>query len=131
MYVDPGAVISAAQLIADNRKTIFSSLRRIIHFLKHGKQTILIFGAGGVGKSTLAAYMSNHEHLLDQNIPPKETLDVETFHVSGTLFGTILVPPGQTRRIPHHWPGLTKELSAGRVTGVIYVGCWGLHTMRD
>ena len=101
--------------------------QKTLHYIKHGKLAIIVIGAGGVGKSTLAKFLANPTN----KIPPREYS--ESFHVElcklpGGAVAELITAPGQAR---HHdsWDTLFENAkSAGKKFGIIHVTSFGYHS---
>lgn len=128
MYLE---IAQSALEVYKERKAIegiFSSLRFV---LKNGRVRVLVFGPGGTGKSTLGATLGSDDNLESrQTHEYRESSNVDEEQFEDVPFGIVKVAPGQGRRRDLYWPALFRELAAGRVHGVIYVGCWGLHSFE-
>lgn len=119
-------VVSSAITIADKKKSIDSLLKKIFKYINNGSTNIIIFGAGGTGKTTLSKTLIGetiHEHIYN------ETPNIEKLKISHGVFGNYLVAPGQERRVERYWPDLFRRLNKGQITGIINVVSYGYHSM--
>ena len=93
--------------------------------------SILVIGAGGVGKTTLGNLLAGQFDLLTP--PPeeyRESLNVETVALdSGEA--EVAVLPGQDHRRGATWAELLGRLSAGEFRGVVLVSAFGYHSLGD
>ena len=130
MWIEPvSAAITAVELagkVAESSSSIRKLARRLSYRVRNGKAVIPIFGAGGVGKSTVAKLLVGHDPLsITTAYAP--SADVETKKLKGDIPGQILAAPGQPRRVGSHWPNLFKKLSTGESFGLINVVAYGYH----
>jgi GTPase SAR1 family protein len=111
------------------RKEILTYVKKVRHWLRHGKERIVVLGAGGVGKTTLGHVLSGKALNPGKNY--QESIDIENFDYEGRIFGSIIVAPGQTRRRQFHWPIVRTEIAKGKILGVIYVVAGGYNSLRE
>lgn len=119
--------VSSLITIADKKKKINSFLTKIIKYIKSGKTNIIIFGAGGTGKTTLSKTLTNQD-IVDHKY--NETPNVEKIKIDKDVFGNYLVAPGQQRRVERYWPELFRKLNKGEVAGIINVVSYGYHSIE-
>lgn len=92
---------------------------------------ILILGAGGVGKTTLARILSGKfDWLLDEPWHYGESFGIERFALKDDPKVQVVVPPGQTARRESTWSDLFANLSTGKYRGVLLVSAYGYHSIR-
>ena len=154
---DPNAVIDSATAGAAagwawrRRDEIAESLAKLYSWFRGGKKNkagtpdahaaenedgaILIIGSGGVGKTTLAKFLSG-EYDLIHNPPGEyvESIETESFSFPGEdeadkLSARIVVPPGQEHRRPVEWVDLYRGISSGQFRGVILLNSYGYHSL--
>ncbi len=136
MYIEAiQAGVTAAELankLLQEKKTLLRSLKKVRFWLLKGRVRIAIFGAGGTGKSTFGQLLSGALN-PDSSVPVvyKESIRTEEFKLKGDVVCTLVVPPGQRRRIPQTWPELYQSLQSGHSTGVINVCSYGYHSIQD
>jgi hypothetical protein len=126
MFVEVGA--AAAKLAWENKATILETGKKIVALLSKGWVTIVVFGSGGVGKTTLGHLLSGNLDPENKNIDYIDSETTESFSLKAKVFGTILVGAGQDRRRTVSWTALFNRLSNGKVAGVINVVAWGCHS---
>jgi len=131
MFVDPGTAASVGLTALENRKKLLPLARRMRRWLLHGRVRVAIFGAGGVGKTTLAQYLSGQLSVGRVMGTYNESIGVEHFPLQGDLVCTLIVPPGQTHRRDTTWDELYRDLSKGRSCGIINVVSYGLHAFME
>jgi energy-coupling factor transporter ATP-binding protein EcfA2 len=120
------AVTSAFEAYAHS-KEITQTWTKIKYYLRHGKLSVLVIGAGGVGKSTLTQFLSKP---IDKVTPKKydESLHIETVKFPGGVMAELIAAPGQSR---HHagWDELFDDLKKeNRPFGIINVASYGYHS---
>ncbi len=108
---------------------------KILHRWFRGKKTepgILIVGAGGTGKTTLARLLAGeHDFLLDSPRAYQESIAVERFVLNDDKDVEILAPPGQIHRRHATWPDLEAEIVAGGFRGLVVVSAFGFHSIGN
>ncbi|MEX2161430.1 MAG: GTPase domain-containing protein [Anaerolineales bacterium] len=114
--------------LARSSKFIRRHASRISYLVSHGESIIPIFGAGGVGKSTLSNVMLG-TNPVDIVAPYRESDIVEKIVLKGDIPGQILVAPGQERRVYTHWPDLLNKVVTGHPFGIINVVSYGYHSL--
>lgn len=129
MYVDGAAALEIGTKVYENRKYLARISQKIRTWLKRGYLRLLVFGAGGTGKSTLGRVLSDG---FDPNVHTdyRESRSTDQFSWSDDVFGTMIIPPGQESRRDYHWPELYDFLSEGKSAGVIHVVSYGYHSIQ-
>jgi hypothetical protein len=95
-----------------------------------GIPEVLILGAGGVGKTTLAKTLTLAEQTYSQNPGEyEESLEVETHAFSDAPAISFVVPPGQRYRRELTWSRFLDRISEGGFRGIIVVGAYGYHSL--
>jgi adenylate kinase family enzyme len=126
MFVEVG--VAAAKLAWENKDSAFATLQKLGRLLREGRINVIVFGSGGVGKTTLGNLLSGK---LDPTIKSMDYIESETtesFPLKAKVFASIFVAAGQERRRNVTWTTLFQKLSAGEVAGVINVVAWGYHS---
>lgn len=95
MFIETIETISTGINIYEISKTFFPTVTKIWHLIKIGNLKIAIFGASGVGKTTLANLLSGK---TNSNFKYDESIDVEKHDFANYPTVTLLVVPGQERR---------------------------------
>lgn len=130
-WVEPvSTAVKAASLVnslAQTSKRIKSYSARIGFWLKNGSAKIPIFGAGGVGKTTVAKVITS-DNPLDLAAPYDESWLIESVDLQGPIPGQLLVAPGQIERVERHWPLLLSKIGQGKCFGLLNVVSWGYHS---
>ncbi|MGP4846892.1 EutP/PduV family microcompartment system protein, partial [Marinobacter sp. 1Y8] len=119
--------ISSAITIADKKKHISSFLIKIRKYIQSGRTNIIIFGAGGTGKTTLSKILT-HQDIVDHKY--NETATIEKIKIAQNVFGDYLVAPGQELRVEMHWPELFRKINKGEIAGIINVVSYGYHSIE-
>lgn len=127
MFVEIVGTLSAAADLYKERKTILVMLERLRSRIIHGTTRLVVFGAGGTGKTTLGRYLSGSLDTDSAVDPYKETAARVDFSIGGKVSGIVLVPPGQARRRANTWDELFQLLAGGKASGIINVVSWGYH----
>ena len=127
MFVEAG--LDVANFAWDHRKSLGKVAGELFRAIRSGRLRVLVFGAGGVGKSTVGKLLAKKltdEELLRGYV---ESFAVERFGIGGTVTGRVLVAPGQRRR-EHAWDELLSMIAAGKVHGIINVTAYGYHSLE-
>jgi len=127
MFVEAGLEI--ANFAWDHRKSLGKVATELFRAIRAGRVRVLVFGAGGAGKSTVGKLLAGKltdEELLRGYV---ESFAVERFGLGGTVTGRLLVAPGQRRR-EHAWDELLGMMATGTVNGIINVTAYGYHSLE-
>ncbi len=117
--------------LSKNLAKIPQFLKKIIVRIKYGKVRIIVFGAGGVGKTTFKDYVIEGKRALLEPVKHDESYDVEYFDFGNDDFwGELIITPGQSKRRELHWPTLVNEIVKGDINGIVYICSYGCHSMR-
>lgn len=128
MFVE---AMKASLLVYDQRAKLASMWKRFRHWMTKGKSSILIVGAGGTGKSTLAQLLSNGPGVLNPPRSYRESISVETMQLAGNIPATLIVAPGQQRRRVTTLTALMKDAAKQPGFGIIHVVANGHHSLAD
>lgn len=127
-WIEPvSTVVTAASLaneVAKSSNFIRKYASRLLYKIRHGNAVIPVFGAGGVGKSTVGKILVG-EDPLDISAPYDESWLQEDMDLIGDVPGQLLIAPGQKERIDRHWPKLISKVVAGKSFGIINVVAYG------
>lgn len=121
----------------DNRKELRRYLNELYRWFRgeqKGKQgsprSILILGAGGVGKTTLARLLTGQAAQFGQMLGEyDQSLHLEEHALPDYPGAAIIVPPGQEFRREPSWSELHAALAAGKFRGIVLVSAYGYHTL--
>lgn len=127
---------TAAGWLWENRRSVRTALQGVFSWIKginsKDAREILIVGAGGVGKTTLARILSGeYDPWIDVPGEYVESLETESFELPGEIRVDVVVPPGQAHRRESTWRDLLGGIAAGRIRGLVLVGSNGYHTLGD
>lgn len=104
---------------------------KFFRLIKGGKLRIVVFGAGGTGKSTLGKLLSGDSDPLSLLSTYQESIGVEALPLSANRFGQVIIAPGQERRQDNAWPDLLREVSTGTCQMIIHVVAYGYHSFEE
>ncbi|MCI0741817.1 MAG: hypothetical protein L0Y72_22515 [Gemmataceae bacterium] len=94
---------------------------------------ILILGPGGVGKTTLGAFLAGKEERSPFASPAvyNESVSVERYTLKREdgPEAIIVVPPGQEHRRATSWEELYSALREGQFHGIIFLVAYGYHSL--
>jgi hypothetical protein len=92
---------------------------------------LLIIGPGGVGKSTLAQFLTtDFSHAETQPDRYVESLTTEEYQLNDPP-AAVVVPAGQKHRREISWAEIESDLAAGHFSGVILVMSYGYHSIGE
>ena len=129
MYTEIGTVV--AQEAWKKRRSLWTAIQSLVDTLAKGKVRIVIFGAGGVGKTTLANLLSVDDPSKVQPGPYLSSIDVEKKRLRSNVLGSCYIAPGQPDDVEDTWPDLYKHLTKGNRAGVINVVAFGYHSFEE
>lgn len=120
-----GWLVSIGKKIA----TVGKLWGRIQKRFKRGKFRIVIFGASGTGKTTLARKLAGgDQHILGQTY--HESFSTEESEIETAPASHVLTLPGQQHRMPDAIRRIRADISDGRIHGAIHVVSLGFHSFR-
>lgn len=129
MFVETIETISTGLGVVEISKSVFPTFKKIYKRIKNGQMNIVIFGAGGCGKSTLGKLLSGQDEM--SLIPTyQESITTETYKLENEQIGAILVAPGQQRR-QDTWGDLLQDLSRGKFQLIVHVVSAGFHSFGE
>lgn len=131
MFIETVELANAAIGSIELWDRLTPSFAKIIKLLRSGRLKIIIFGAGGTGKSTLGKLLSGDSDPISLLSSYQESIRVESLPLAANSFGSVIVAPGQERRQENTWPDLLKEVSSGNVQMIIHVVAWGYHSFEE
>jgi hypothetical protein len=137
VFSDGGRMMAsweAAKWTWENRESILSQLGKIFKWFRGSKKApgILVMGAGGTGKTTLAQLLSgNQPGLLGVPRDYEESIAIERLMLKDDKNVEIVIPPGQQHRRDATWADLESELVDGKYRGLILVSAYGYHSLGN
>lgn len=117
--------LSSTITILETSKKVNSKTQMLYKRLREGKVRIGIFGAGGTGKTTLAYSLAGK--LDELSLEYTETPTAEEVNIGKNVIGNYWIAPGQEERIQTEWPQMFREITNGKITGIINVVSYGYH----
>lgn len=99
-----------------------------IMFYLSKNNIIAVFGAGGVGKSTIGRLLSTG-NIYDLSTEYSESLITEPHLLKGE-WGIVVTAPGQERRVEKHWDDIFKKIEKTKKIGIINVVAHGYHSFE-
>jgi len=124
------AALSLGATAVENRGKI-ARLRQNIHDRWQQRRIImLIYGAGGVGKTTLGELLVGDLHADRASSQYETSLKIEKYRVPGDIASVAWVAPGQTIFRDDQWPDMHSLITGGKVAGLINVVGWGYESLE-
>jgi GTPase SAR1 family protein len=115
---------------AEGGKARTATQRQLSRFHNKGELQIVIFGSGGVGKTSLANLLICKSRLGDIPAQYSESPGIEKLALPGNLACHLLVAPGQPDARLSQWPELYRHLGKGKTPLVINVVAYGHHAVQ-
>lgn len=130
MFVETIEAIGTGVGVIEISEKLFPTFKRIFNLLKNGELKIAIFGAGGMGKSTLGKLLSGEFELSGLLQTYQESISIEQYKLESNKIGSVIVAPGQKRR-EDTWDDLLRTLVGGKIKLIIHVVSWGYHSFGE
>ena len=128
MFVEAGSFI--AKLAWEHKATLLEHIPKLLDYLKNGPRCLVVFGSGGVGKTTVGNLLSGSLDLGANLNSYIESENTETLSLKSKVYASLLVAAGQERRRDVSWNDLFQKVSAGDVAGILNVVAWGCHSIE-
>ena len=128
MYVE---AVKAGLLAYDQRTKLHSMWKRFQRWITKGNSSILIVGAGGTGKSTLAQMLACGPGVFAPPRSYRESITVETLQLAGSIPATLIVAPGQQHRRVRTLSSLLRDVTKRPGFGIIHVVANGHHSLAN
>ena len=127
MFVE---AVEAGFVALEHRKTIATQWKRFCNRIKKGTIRILVVGAGGVGKTTLARMLTGQLDPFSGSPDYQQSVGIEETILPGDIPAIMLVGPGQEQRRKALWPQLLSHLQRAKSCGVVHVVSYGYHSLE-
>ncbi len=114
---------------AEGGKARTATQRHLSRLRNKGELQIVIFGSGGVGKTSLANLLIGKSRLGDIPAQYRESPGIEKLTLPGNLACHLLVAPGQPDARDVQWPELYRRLGKGNARLIINVVAYGYHAI--
>lgn len=114
--------ITVAAAAVEHHQKLRELAQRVWKRITKGQVRVVVFGAGGSGKTTLGKFLAGDAVSSEY----RESRHMESYELEGTTPCTIWVPPGQERLRPRTWTELQRYVATGSATTVLHVVCNGL-----
>jgi len=115
--------------IYEASKKVQSKVKMFYKYLTDGKVNVVFFGPGGVGKTTLALFLTDNDNFRKPEYI--ESGRDEKIKIGKNIIGNYWVAPGQTRRIEKYWPQIYRAISAGKTKIIINIVSYGYHSIEQ
>jgi len=130
MFVETVTTLSTGINVIELGQRAFPTFKKILTRLKRGDLKIAIFGAAGIGKTTLGKLLSQDFQLESLFSPYQESITIEEYQLDSDVFGSVVVVPGQERR-QDNWHDILRMIAVGKIQLIIHVVSWGYHSFGD
>jgi GTPase SAR1 family protein len=130
MFVETVTTLSTGVSVIELGQRAFPTFKKILTRLKRGDLKIAIFGAGGIGKTTLGKLLSQDFQLESLFSPYQESITIEEYQLDSNVFGSVVVVPGQERR-QDNWHDILRMIAVGKIQLIIHVVSWGYHSFGE
>jgi hypothetical protein len=115
---------------AQKRKLLTDALKAIRRQI-HGKKVgIGVFGAGGVGKTTLGVFLDEKFDPKASPKPYKSSLATETYYLKTNDAQSLFIAPGQKERTEHRYQLLDNLRHYKRVI-LVNIVAYGYHSVEE
>jgi hypothetical protein len=131
MFIESIEIASTAVGSIELWDRLAPTFAKFFRLIRAGKLRIVVFGAGGTGKSTLGKLLSGDSDPLSLLSTYQESIGVEALPLSANRFGHVIIAPGQERRQENTWPDLLREVSTGTCQMIIHVVAYGYHSFEE
>lgn len=130
MSVDPNTLAKVGLAAWEQRNRFQEAWLRLRRKLAENQLTIAVFGAGGVGKTTLGIMLSEDFSPQAKPEPYKESIATEDYWLKSNPIRSVIVAPGQEQRIGRYWPSIYERLRSAKTAVVIHVVAYGYHALN-
>jgi hypothetical protein len=124
-----GTLAKAGVTAYGQQKKIQEIASKVTYYLTRGTLRIVVFGPGGVGKSTLGDFLSLENPSSFQGSAYKPSFEIEKEPLKGGYVGGLVIAPGQEEVFPEEWQKLFDYLLDGRSRVVVNVVSYGYHSI--
>ena len=123
-------IVSATVATFEHRKTLSLAAKKLWTLITKGRVPIIVFGPGGVGKTTLGHFLETPEERLLAMAKYDRSVETEEFNLGGPVVARVFVPPGQEFRRELTWPHLYTMLAQEKRALVVNVVSDGYHVLN-
>jgi hypothetical protein len=123
---DLDAGLEGLQFAWKHRRSLRRVSTELLRMARSGRSRVAVFGAAGTGKTTIAKLLTRS--LTDEDLLAgyRDSFEIDTFGLPGTIFGHMLIAPGQdTRAFARE--DLLELVKRGEILGVVNVVSYGYH----
>jgi hypothetical protein len=131
MPIEPNTALQIGIAGWEQRKHLRGWLRGFKRYIKKNDMLIVVFGAGGVGKTTLGMMLSQPFSDEVRTAKYKESTSPEEYWLTTDPNKKIIVAPGQENRRDNHWPQLFSELGKVKQPVIVNVVSFGYHSLSE
>jgi|LNFM01.1.fsa_nt_gb hypothetical protein len=127
--MEPGFFIEVAGAAIEHRAKLLAPFRKLWNRLQHGDVQIVVYGSGGVGKSTLGRFLASPTSIDAVSIDYKLSDLTEKYDAPSDLWGKLTIAPGQPEYRKDSFPPLHRKVTSGGARGIVHVVSYGMHAI--
>jgi energy-coupling factor transporter ATP-binding protein EcfA2 len=127
MFVDPINTASTIVSSYELSKKAIPLFGSIVRRIRNGKLNIVIFGAGGTGKSTLGKVLAGEFGIENVLQPYQMSVRTEQLQLDSKVPSSIVVVPGQPGYVSE-WNEPLRQIANSQIDLIINVVSYGYHS---